>query len=223
MVYTPLSGRAKNESAAIQGVSRHEKQPTALIRGEKQGGNSADMDATFFSIFYKYALGITAPFIPIGLMLLGFFILRVLKILKNAHLFRVPLLAEQTIEFPEAGRVILCGQGPRITRRFWRLSYALSTKDGHPIHGSARLFRAQTTGFTWSRRELRSFDIVQPGQYCLQVHGLGPAQPRDADHWLVFMRPHLLRTMGCVIGMIFSSGLFLVSLVFFLLKLLGVE
>jgi hypothetical protein len=112
-------------------------------------------------------------------------------------------------------------EGPRFSSRFAGLNYTLSTADGVPVEGRATLFRATTTGVSWARVELRVYEIPHPGRYVLRVQGSGAAQQGDANHRLVFTRPHLAPALAYVLGIILSLGLFIVCLVFFLLRLTG--
>jgi len=157
----------------------------------------------------------------IAALLLALFIRGEIRLVREAKVLSVPLVEQQDIEFPEAGRVVLCMEGPRFSRRFAGLTYELSTDYGAPIEGRRAWFRARTTGVSWVRTELRVYEIPHAGRYVLRIQGLGAMQERDAEHRLVFTRPHLAQSVGYIIGMILSFGLFVVSLVFFLLRLTG--
>jgi hypothetical protein len=169
----------------------------------------------------RNVLWVAPPLMCISALLLGLFIRSEVRLVKEAKILSVPLVEQQDIEFQEAGRVVLCMEGPRFSRRFAGLNYALSTADGVPVEGRAALFRATTTGVSWARVELRVCEIPHPGRYVLRVQGSGATQQGDANHRLVFTRPILAQTIGNVIGMILSFGLFIVCLVFFLLRLTG--
>jgi len=153
-------------------------------------------------------------------LLLGLCIRSEVRLVKEAKLLSIPLVAEQTVEFLEAGRVVLCIEGPQFSRRFAGLDYEL-TDSGTAVEGRTAWFGARTTGVSWARLELRVYEIPHAGRYMLRVQGLGPAQARDAQHRLVFTRPHLAQAFGYIIGMILSFGTFVVSLVFFALRLTG--
>jgi hypothetical protein len=169
----------------------------------------------------RNVLWIAPPLMCVAALLLRLFICSEVRLVKEAKILSVPLVEQQEVEFQEAGRAVLCIEGPQLSRRFAGFSYALSTADGVPVEGRAAFFRARTTRFSWARLELRVYEISHPGRYVLLVQGLRAAQPGDANHRLVFTRPHLAPTLGYVIGMILSFGLFMVCLVFFLLRLMG--
>ena len=165
-------------------------------------------------------LWIAPPLMCLGVLLLGLCIRNVIRLVKEAKILSAPLVEQQAVDFREAGKVILCLEGPQLTTRFARLSYELSTDEGAPVEGRTAWFRAKTTGASWVRMELRSYEIPQPGRYVLRVEGLGEPQERDANHRLVFMRPHLYPSIGYIIGIILSFAVFVVSLVFFCQRLL---
>ncbi len=166
-------------------------------------------------------LWIAPPLMCVSAVLLGLFIRNEVRLVKGSKILSAPLVEQQNIDFPEAGRVSLCIEGPRFSRRFAGLSYTLSTHDGTLVEGRPVLVRTSTTGVKWARLSLVEYEIPRPGGYVLRVQGLGTPQERDADHHLVFTRPHLGQTFGYIIGMIFAFGLFVVSLVFFLIRLIG--
>jgi hypothetical protein len=173
-----------------------------------------------FSVLDRNVLWIAPPLMCIAALALGLFIRSEVRLVKEAKILSVPLVAEQDVEFPEAGRVVLCMEGPRLSRRFAGLDYELTT-DGAPVEGRTAWFHATTTGVSRARMELRVYEIPHPGRFVLRVWGLGAAQERDVEHRLVFTRPHLAQAVGYIIGMIVSFGVFMVSLVFFVLRLTG--
>ncbi|RPJ09391.1 MAG: hypothetical protein EHM36_04370 [Deltaproteobacteria bacterium] len=172
----------------------------------------------FLSWIYRNGLWISAPLFFISAALLCFFILSVVRVVRQAHLLSVPLVEQQEIQFAEAGRVVLCTQGPLLSFRFAKLEYEL-TGDGIPIEGRRTLFRSKTSGFSWVRMEERSYSIPRPGRNVLRIKGLEPGIATDSEHQIVFMRPHLARSIGFVIGIVLAGLLFIGSIVLFFLRL----
>jgi hypothetical protein len=177
------------------------------------------MNLSTLSVIYRNGLWISAPLFCISAVLLGFFILNVVRLVKKAHILSVPLLEQQDVEFVEAGRVVLCLEGPRLSGRFAGLDYELSAVDGTPVKGRTTWFHAKTSGLSKVRMEMRIYEIPEPGCYVLRVQGLGAARAADAKHRVVFMRPHLVQALGYVIGMTLAAGLLIASFVFFVLRL----
>ena len=138
--------------------------------------------------------------------------------LRSARLCAVPLRTSQSIEFPTAGRVVLCMEGPRFTTQFRRLRFELRQLGGAEIAGHRILFRLVASGISRARVTLRTYDLPMTGRYELVIHGLPPQHVDAPDHAIVFMRPHLGRTVLLVIGITLASALAISSLVFFLLS-----
>ena len=188
-----------------------------VVNPEYHGEASA-----FFQQCYQYGLWISVPLMVLGLYLLIFFIVKVVRVMKKALVTSLPLVEEQEVDFSEAGQLVLSGEGPLITFRFAKLKYDLTTSDGAQVPSRPTLFRARSSGLTSSRMEFRVYTIPEPGRYTLWVQGLGEAKESDVRHHLVFMKPHLLQSIGCVLGILLGAGLFIGNLVFFLLRLLTV-
>ncbi len=174
------------------------------------------------SILYKYGIWISIPAFIISVFLLVKCIAGVIRTGREAQLFSVPLRDRQEIEFTEAGRVVLCMEGPLLSRRFAKLKYELTGPDGMAVESRMVLFRMRTTGFSKARLELKTYDIAYPARYVFEIEGLGAERPSDADHRMVFTRPHFARTMAYVLGIVFAAMLTIGSFVFFLMRLLRV-
>ena len=151
---------------------------------------------------------------------LGMLIRAVLATLRAARLCDVPLLASQQVEFPTSGRVVLCMEGPRFTPRFRKLTYELRLPDGTAIAGHRILFRTVTSGISKARVTLRTYDLPHAGRYRLDIHALEPTDVNAPQHRIVFMRPHLARSVALVVGITVVSMLAIASLVFFLLSVM---
>lgn len=177
---------------------------------------------SFLSYIYRNGLWISVPLFVISAALLVYFILSVIRVVKEAHLLSVPVIEQQEIEFTEEGRVVLCTQGPLLSFRLAKLDYELIGY-GNPIEGRTSWFPAKTTGLSWVRMEVKSYRIPMPGRYVLHIKGLEPGTTLDSDHRIVFMRPHLARSIGCVIGIVLTSLLFIGSIVLFFGRLLSKE
>jgi len=150
-------------------------------------------------------------------VLLGIFIRGVVRLVRQSRLLSVPLRDVQELEFTEAGRVVLCLEGPMFCRRFAALGYELSGGDGSVVVGRTALFRARTSSFSTVRMELKYYEIPRPGRYLLRIQGLGEAREGDPRERIVFMRPHLARSICYVIGIVLAAGGFITGFVFVLL------
>jgi hypothetical protein len=154
----------------------------------------------------------------LSLAALAVLVRAVLRLLRNSRLGDLPLLERQQIDFPAAGRVVLCLEGPRFTPRLRKLQFELSLPGGTPVAGHRVLFRTVTSGIRWARVTLRGFDLPYAGRYELRIGGLAPADAGAPAHRIVFMRPHLARSFALVVGITLASSLAIASLVFLLLS-----
>lgn len=152
-----------------------------------------------------------------SLAALGLLVRAVLRMLRASRLLDVPLLERQDIEFPSAGRIVLCLEGPRFSPRLGRLQYELHLPGGAEVAGHRILFRTVTSGVSKARVSLRQYDLPYPGRYELAVRGLTAGDAGAPEHRVVFMRPNLLRTLLLVAGITVSSVLAITGLVLLLL------
>lgn len=157
------------------------------------------------------------PLIIIGLALLIFFIWNLVGLGKKNTLFSIGLKEEQPVEFSEAGRVLLCVEGPMFTRHFAKLRYELTDSSGAKVQGRNSLLRTGSSGFTRARLEIMSFNIPAPGKYSLRIHGVEGEEPADSPYRIVFMKPYFVQVVANILGILLASALMITSLVFFLL------
>jgi hypothetical protein len=177
----------------------------------------------FLSFIYKYGIWISIPAFIFFVILLIICITGVVRTGRHARLLSVPLVDRQEIEFIEAGRMILCMEGPILSRRFSKLEYELTGPDGVSAKSRPVLFRASTTGLTKAKMELRVYEVTHPGRHIFQIRGLEGEKPSDAEHRMVFTRPNLARSMAYVIGIVFASIFTIGNIVLFFMRLVDVS
>ena len=173
------------------------------------------------SFIYRYGIWISIPAFVLSVVLLVRCITGVVRTVRQARLFSVPLVERQEIEFAGAGTVVLAMEGPMLSRRFAKLEYELIGPDGMPAKGRRALFRATTTGLTKARMELKVYEITQPGRHAFYIRGLGGERPSDSEHRMVFTRPHLRYSMLYVVGIVFAGMFTIGSIVLFFLSLVS--
>ena len=177
----------------------------------------------FLSFLYKYGIWISVPVFILSVLLLVRCITGVIKAEKETRLVSLPLLDRQEIDFAVEGSVVLCMEGPILSRRFANLEYELTGPDGRVVRSRPVLFRSSTSGLSKAIMELRVYEIAQPGRHVFEIRGLGDERPSDAEHRMVFTLPHLARSMAYVLGIVFSAMLTIGSLVLFLMRVVGVK
>jgi len=177
----------------------------------------------FLSYLYKYGIWISVPVFILSVLLLVRCVTGVIKAEKETRLVSLPLLDRQEIDFAVEGSVVLCMEGPILSRRFANLEYELTGPDGRAVRSRPVLFRSSTSGFSKAIMELRVYEIAQPGRHVFEIRGLGDERPSDAEHRMVFTLPHLARSMAYVLGIVFSAMLTIGSLVLFMMRVVGVK
>ena len=178
---------------------------------------------TFLEFIWSYAIWVSVPMFGLGVALLIWGIVNLVRVVRAAVLVRLPLTEENPITINQAGPLVLCIEGPLFTRRFAGLTYDMVSEDGAPVPYRRTLFHATTSGFTQSRMEVRRFKVDRPGDYMVRVSGLGERRPKDSEHHLVFVKPHLPVVVAHILGLILAGWLIIGGLVLFLMKVVGVE
>jgi hypothetical protein len=171
------------------------------------------------TFLYKNGLWLSWPLFGLGVFLLWFCIVTVVRLGDKNLICSLPLEAEQSVDFAEAGQVILWLKGPQLTTRFAGISYELTGMDGSSNRGRMCLFRLRSSGWSKMRFTDRVFTLSYPGRYVLHIRGLGDPRPNDDKHRILFMRPYLPQSIGCVLGILLGSFLVIGSTVNFILRL----
>lgn len=173
----------------------------------------------FLSFIYRYAMWISIPVFAVFVFLLVQCITGVIQTGRQARLLSVPLAEQQEIGIHETGRIVLAMEGPLLSRRFSGLKFILIGPDGMDVKGRKVLIRSRTTGFSKATMDLMVFEIGIPGRHIFRISGLSGKKPADAEHLMIFSRPHLGTTILYIIGIVFTSIFTIGSLVLFLLRL----
>jgi hypothetical protein len=177
---------------------------------------------SFLSFVYRHGIWISTPLFILFVVLLILCISGMVRTMRQARLLSVPLLDQQEVELREAGRVVLAMEGPFLSRRFAHLECELIGPDGMTVQSRPSLFRARSSSFTKAKMELRIYYVTTPGRHVFKIKFLGGEKPSDTEHRMVFTRPHLVRSVALVIGIVLSAALMIGSIVFFFLRLAGV-
>lgn len=172
-----------------------------------------------FDEVYHNGIWIFPPLFLVAAALLVGSIRAIVMLGRSARIATLPLQERQEVEFTDAGRVILCTEGPLLTGRFAQLRFEFLAADGAPLASHPTLFHAKSTTMSTVRMEMRSFLVERPGRHTLRIEGLGEARADDAKHRIVLMRPHLVQAVGLTIGITLSGGALIASLVLFLIRL----
>jgi hypothetical protein len=181
------------------------------------------MDESVFTVLYRHWIWIGPPLMVAAVLALVVLIQGTVAMVRSSVLLRVPLAEAQEVHFDHMGPVSLAIEGPQGSRRFAGVSFALTSLSGEPVAGRPVLFRMRTSGFSKARLELMRFDLPFSGGYRLHVKGLGEPREKDSAHAVVFTRPHTAETVAFILGIVLASAVLITSLVFLVMRLLGVR
>ena len=171
------------------------------------------METSWGTLLLQQGIWMAIPVFTSGVGLLAFFILRIVRLLRNARLFGVPLSDRQEVGFNEPGTVVLCIEGPLFGARIAGLRFGLASLQGEAVSGRRTLMHATSSGFTTARKEMWLFHVPRSGHYVLSVAGIHPGN--DPRCQIVFMRPHLAHVFLLVFGIVAASGLAIGGIVLF--------
>lgn len=180
------------------------------------------MNQSIWLAIYRHWMWTGVPLALASAFALWILITGVISLTKRSRLFNVPLVPRQEIGFEEAGRVALAMEGPRFTTRFAGVKFELQEMDGQRLPGRPSLLRTRTMGVSTVTMELMTFDIPRPGRYSLIIGGLDEPRTSDPAHRVVFLRPHMERTVAYIVGIVLSAAVFITSLVFAGLRLMRI-
>ena len=172
-----------------------------------------------WSFLQRSALWISWPLCGLGAVLLWVCIVSAVRLGQQNHIVSLPLRAEQVFDFLEAGRVVLWLEGPQLTTRFAGVAFELTTEDGFPVEGQGVWLRQRSARASRVRIADQTFTVPHAGRYILRARGRELPAPDAGAHRLVFMRPHLSQTVGCVLGIVLGAVLVIGGVVLFCLRL----
>lgn len=172
------------------------------------------------SSLYRRGLWVAGPVFALGLGLLVLSIAGVSRAVRRAEIASVTLAERLELDLPAAGRVVLCSEGPRLSRRFAGLRYTLVGPGGAEIAGRRVAFRTVRSGLDRVRLAFAEYVLPRAGRYVLEVRGLPEPYPPDERFSVAVMKPYLGRSMAGVAGILVSSFLLIGSLILFFLRLL---
>ncbi len=181
------------------------------------------MSTSVFATIYRHWVWLGVPVTLAALVGLILTIRGVIVVMRESEIARLPLATSLEVHFPEAGPVILGTELPRFSRLFAHATFELSAKSGERVPGQSVLFRMSTAKVSTMTMNLMNFDIPHPGWYVLRIVGIEQSIEDSKNHFIVFARPHGAQTMGYVLGIVFTSCAFIASLVFFLMRVFGVQ
>jgi hypothetical protein len=140
----------------------------------------------------------------LGTALLVFAIVRLLAVVRDGVIVRLPVVPAQDVEFKQAGQVVLCIEQAHFGMAFGGLGYALRDSGDRDVPSAPILFRTKVSGFSRVRLSVRSFAIPRPGRYHLLASGIAPGSDMSSAA-IVFTRPFAAAMVLWILGIVFGG------------------
>ncbi len=126
----------------------------------------------------------------LGATILFFSIMRLVALMRESEVARLPAAAEGRVTFEEAGPYVLHIEQPRFNLALLHAEFALhDPRTDADVRSSPVIFRTTTSGFSTASVSIRRFEIERPGIYRLLVSGIDPEGDLSKIHF-IFARPY---------------------------------
>ena len=155
-----------------------------------------------------------------GAVLLVFSIVRLLRVLRESILARLPAVPEQDVRFAAAGTAVLCIEQPHLGMAFAGVDFSMRDDYGHEVPSTPIVFRSKVSGFSRVRLSVRAFEIPRSGRYRLVASGIVPGRDMS-DAAIVFARPFAGAMVLCILGITFGGMALIGGIVLTSLRIAG--
>ena len=142
--------------------------------------------------------------------LLGWTIRSLTRTMRGSVVGSRPVPDAQTFSLPHPGACDLYVEGRRFSRDFGALEFALSDPAGAAVILRSVRFRTTVSGASRVRLHLRSFKVVEAGDFTLRITGIKPHQ--DPENRIVFATPVTARMVLHILALIALGVLTMASL-----------
>ena len=156
----------------------------------------------------------------LGAVLLAYSIVRLVAVVRDSVIVRLPAAPEQDVDFKEGGTVALCMEQSRLDSSLWGVNYAMRDSGGRDVPSAPILFRTKVSSFSRVRLSVRSFEIPRPGRYRLIVSGIAPGRDTSQSA-IVFTRPFAARMVLWILGIVFAGFCLIGGIVLYALGAAG--
>jgi hypothetical protein len=154
----------------------------------------------------SWFMALTIGAVVLGAVVLFFSIARILALLRESEVARLPVAAQGNVTFNETGRFVLHIEQPRLNMALLHAEFALQEAvTGTPVPSSPVIFRTTTSGFSTASVSVRYFDIAHPGTYRLVITGIDTSSDRSRVA-LIFTRPYAGSLVFLILCIIFGAA-----------------
>jgi hypothetical protein len=156
----------------------------------------------------------------LGAVLVVFSIVRLLRVLRESILARLPAVPKQDVRFAAAGTAVLCIEQPHLSTAFFGVDFAMRDDYGHDVSSTPIVFRSKVSGFSRVRLSVRAFEVPRAGRYRLVASGIAPGRDMS-EAAIVFARPFAGAMVMCILGITFGGMALIAGIVLTSLRLAG--
>ncbi len=160
--------------------------------------------------WFKYVLWWSIPMAIIGFCALLTVIVKLVKMIGDSRVSRVPLAADNELDIGTTGRLNLCLEIPMFTLMPTSgLRYELfnSQQGGQAVELKTAWLKTQTSTGLAVTSPVRVFDIAEPGKYLLKISGFKP-QKDYSKYFVVVSRPFNLKVTLYIFAILLTGGIF---------------
>jgi hypothetical protein len=170
---------------------------------------------------HPWLMALTICAMPLGAAVLFFGITRILRLLRESEVARLPATTEADVTFNQAGSYVLHVEHPRFNVALLHADFALRDEtNGSDVRSSPVIFRTTTSGFSTASTSIRRFEVGHPGVYRLLVTGIVPTSDLSRVE-LIFSRPYAAALVLLIVATIFGGACLIGGLVFTALQYVG--
>ena len=165
------------------------------------------------------ALTICATLLGAAVLFLS--ITRILLLLRESEVARLPAASEAHVTFNQAGSYVLHVEHPRFNMALLHADFVLhDATNGSDVRSSPVIFRTTTSGFSTVSISIRQFEVGHPGVYRLLITGIDTSSDLSRVE-LIFTRPYAGALFLLIVATVFGGVCLIGGLVFTALQYAG--
>jgi hypothetical protein len=178
-------------------------------------------DSSTFADMLPWLMALTICAMLLGVAVLFFSITRILRLLRESELARLPAASEAEVTFNHAGTCVLHVEQPRFSMALVHADFALhDAMAGSEVRSWPVIFRTMTSGFSRASVSIRQFEIGHPGVYRFMVSGIEPARDLSKVEF-IFTRPYAGKLVLLIVVTVLGGACLIGGLVFTALQYTG--
>jgi hypothetical protein len=170
---------------------------------------------------HPWLMALTVCATLFGAAVLYLSVTRILLLLRESEVARLPAASEADVTFNQAGSYVLHIEHPRFNMALLHADVMLhDATSASDVRSSPVIFRTTTSGFSTISVSVRQFEVGHPGVYRLLVTGIEPSSDLSRVE-LIFTRPYAGALVLLIVATVFGGVCLIGGLVFTALQYVG--